>query len=103
MLAQLVLIVGPENFGLDKFAAPARHAADYSNTEELGVMLYTVYMYPFELAAVILLVGIVAAISLTHRRRLETKYQNPSQQVTVTKADRLKVIKMDSEDKMELK
>jgi len=65
--------------------------------------LYTVYMYPFEIAAVILLVAIVAAISLTHRRRMTTKYQNPSEQVTVKKADRLKVVSMPSEEKMEIK
>ena len=103
MLVSMWLVVGPEHFGLDKYAAPARHAADYSNTEELGSMLYTVYMYPFEIAAVILLVAIVAAISLTLRRRPDTKYQNPSEQVTVRKADRLRVVKMDSEEKMELK
>ncbi len=103
MLIQLVMVVGPEHFGLDKFAAPARHAADYNNTEELGSLLYTVYMYPFEIAAVILLVAIIAAISLTLRSRPNTKYQNPSQQVTVTKKDRLRVVKMDTEEKMELK
>jgi NADH-quinone oxidoreductase subunit J len=55
-------------------------------------------MYPFEVAAVILLVGIIAAIGLTMRKRPETKYQNPSLQVRVKKADRLRVIKMDAED-----
>ncbi|KRT58713.1 NADH-quinone oxidoreductase subunit J, partial [endosymbiont of Ridgeia piscesae] len=69
MGAELLLVVGPQNFGLEKFAAPARHAADYSNTEELGSVLYTVYMYPFEIAAVILLVAIIAAIRLTMRKR----------------------------------
>ena len=103
MLVSLWMVVGPEHFGLDKYAAPARHAADYSNTAELGSVLYTVYMYPFEIAAVILLVAIIAAISLTMRRRTDTKYQNPSEQVTVKKADRLRVVKMESEEKMELK
>ncbi|MCW8847554.1 MAG: NADH-quinone oxidoreductase subunit J, partial [Sedimenticola sp.] len=69
-----------------------------NNTEELGNVLYTVYMYPFEIAAVILLVGIIAAIGLTMRKRPETKYQDPSQQVKVKKADRLRVVKMDAED-----
>lgn len=103
MLIQLVLVVGPEHFGLDKFAAPVRHAADYNNTAELGSLLYTVYMYPFEIAAVILLVAIIAAISLTMRRRTDTKYQNPTQQVSVKKSDRLRVVKMDAEEKMEIK
>ena len=55
--------------------APMRHAADYNNTRELGLVLYTVYVYPFEIAAVILLVAIIAAIALTLRRRPKTKYQ----------------------------
>lgn len=103
MLVLLWMVVGPENFGLEKYAAPARHAADYNNTAELGSLLYTVYMYPFEIAAVILLVAIIAAISLTMRRREGTKYQVPSEQVTVRKQDRLRIVKMESEEKMELK
>ncbi len=78
---------------------PASKPADYSNTEELGEVLYTVYVYPFEIAAVILLVAIVAAIALTFRRRSNTKYQNPDVQVAVKRDDRVRVVKMDSEDK----
>ncbi len=98
MIVELLLVVGPQHFGLDKYAAPARHAADYSNTRELGEMLYTNYLYPFEIAAVILLVAIVAAISLTLRRRPETRYQDPSSQVVVKKKDRLKIVKMEAEE-----
>lgn len=98
MIAELLMVVGPKHFGLDKFAAPAKHAADYSNTKELGEMLYTNFLYPFEIAAVILLVAIVAAISLTLRRRPETKYQDPSKQVVVKKKDRLKIVKMEAEE-----
>ncbi len=76
-----------------------RKGADYSNTEELGRILYTEHVFAFELAAVILLVAIVAAISLTMRRRSQTKYQDPSQQIKVKKEDRLRVVKMDAEDK----
>jgi NADH-quinone oxidoreductase subunit J len=97
MLVSLWMVVGPEHFGLEKYAAPTRHAVDYNNTAELGSVLYTVYMYPFEIAAVILLVAIIAAISLTMRRRTDTKYQNPSEQVAVHKSDRLRVVKMESE------
>jgi NADH-quinone oxidoreductase subunit J len=96
MVVQLLMVVGPRFFGLDKYAAPAKHAADYSNTEELGEMLYTTYLYPFEIAAVILLVAIVAAISLTLRKRPETKYIDASRQVTVKKEDRLRIIKMEA-------
>ena len=97
MAAELILIVGPNNFGLDKYAAPAKHAADYSNTEELGNVLYTVYMYPFEIAAVILLVAIIAAIGLTMRRRSDTRYIDPALQVLVKRDDRVRLVSMDAE------
>ena len=71
--------------------------ADYSNTRELGKVLYTEYVFPFEVASVILLVAIVAAIALTMRRREMTKYQTPGKQVQVRKEDRLRVVKMDAE------
>ena len=58
---------------------------------------YTDYLFQFEVAAVILLVAIVAAIALTMRRRPETKYQRPSEQVQVKKEDRLRIVSMDSE------
>ena len=99
LIVQMIMVVGPENFGLQNFAEPARHAADYSNTKELGRVLYTDYVFPFEIAAVILLVAIVAAIALTMRRRPETKYQTPGKQIQVKKEDRLRVVKMKSEDK----
>jgi NADH-quinone oxidoreductase subunit J len=70
------------------------HAENYSNTKALGNVLYTVYVYPFEIAAVILLVAIVAAISLTMRRRLETKYQNPANQISVKRDERVRIVKM---------
>ena len=97
MVVEMVFVVGPGNFGLEQFAEPARHAADYSNTKELGSVLYTVYLYPFEIAAAILLVAIIAAISLTLRRRPGTRHQQIEKQVAVRAADRLRVVKMDSE------
>ncbi len=66
----------------------------YSNTKELGVVLYTEYLYPLEIAAVILLVAIVAAIALTLRERKDSKAQNPADQVRVKAADRLQLVKM---------
>jgi NADH-quinone oxidoreductase subunit J len=68
-----------------------------SNTRALGSLLYTDYVYPFEIAAVVLLVAIVAAIALTHRRRRETKYQDPGRQVKVRPQDRLRVLSMPAE------
>ncbi len=97
MAAELIYVVGPKNFGLEVFAAPARHAADYSNTQELGSVLYTVYMYPFEIAAVILLVAIIAAIGLTMRKRSDSKYLDPSKQVVVKRKDRVRLVSMDAE------
>ena len=97
MVVEMVFVVGPGNFGLEQFAEPARHSADFSNTRALGSVLYTVYLYPFEIAAAILLVAIVAAISLTLRRRPGTRHQEIDKQVAVRAADRLRIVKMDSE------
>jgi len=99
MAIEMILVVGPENFGLAQFAEPARHAADYSNTKELGSLLYTVYVYPFEIAAAILLVAIVAAIALTMRRRDGTRHQNITEQVSAKATNRVRVVKMASEPK----
>jgi NADH-quinone oxidoreductase subunit J len=69
-------------------------AAQASNTKDLGVLLYTQYLYPLEIAAVILLVAIIAAIALTLRQRKDSKYTNPADQVRVNARDRMQVIKM---------
>ena len=75
------------------------HGADYSNTKELGRVLYTEYVYAFELAAVVLVVAIIAAITLTMRRRPDSKYQDPAAQVRVRSSDRLRIVKMAAEKK----
>ncbi len=67
---------------------------DYSNTKELGRLIYTDYVYPFEIAAVLLLVAMVAAIALTLRRRKDAKSQMVSEQIAVQKADRLRIVSM---------
>ena len=67
-----------------------------SNTKELGKVLYSDYIYPLEIAAVILLVAIIAAIALTLRARKDSKSQNPSEQVRVKRADRVRLVKMKS-------
>ncbi len=99
MVLEMTVILGSRHFGLQRFPAPAGHAANYSNTRELGMQLYTVYVYPFELAALVLLVAIVAAIALTLRRRARTKYQDPSLQVQVRRQDRVRIVKMAAEKK----
>ena len=93
------MAVGPAHFGLVQFAEPIRHAADYSNVRELGRVMYTVYVYPFEIASVILLVAIIAAITLTHRRRSSTKRQDPVEQIKVKRNDRLRIVEMKSEER----
>ena len=70
--------------------------AQVSNTKELGKILYSEYIYPLEIAAVILLVAIIAAIALTLRERKDSKSQNPSEQVKVKRADRVTLVKMKS-------
>ena len=98
IVIEMALVVGSSYFSTDQFSLVAR-AADYSNTKELGGVLYTFYVYPFEIASVILLVAIIAAISLTMRRREGTKYQNPAQQVRVSRDDRVRLVRMASEKK----
>ncbi|MEQ1592160.1 MAG: NADH-quinone oxidoreductase subunit J [Thiobacillaceae bacterium] len=96
LMIEMALILGGRHFGLGVIDNPVPHAADYSNTKELGRLLYTDYVYAFELAAVILLVAIVAAIALTLRRRKDSKYIDPAEQVKVKRGDRLRIIKMDA-------
>ncbi|MBN4079389.1 NADH-quinone oxidoreductase subunit J [Beggiatoa alba] len=97
LVAELVLIVGPENFGLEMMPRPEPQPEGYSNTREIGMVLYTVYLYPFQIAAVILVVAIVAAISLTLRRRSTTRFMKPEAQVTVKRKDRVRLVKMSSD------
>ena len=98
IVIEMGLVVGSSYFGGDAYSLTSR-AADYSNTKELGSILYTFYVYPFEIASVILLVAIIAAISLTMRRREGAKYQNPAQQVRVSRDDRVRLVRMASEKK----
>jgi NADH-quinone oxidoreductase subunit J len=91
-------VLGPWNFGLDVIAKPEPLPAGYSNTGVLGLDLYTVYVYQFEIAAVILLVAIIAAIRLTLRRRPDTKFLDPGEQVKIKKgSDRIRVVSMPAE------
>ncbi|MBK1641701.1 NADH:ubiquinone oxidoreductase subunit J [Chromatium okenii] len=98
MAIEIFLVVGSETFNLSAFPAPDAADSSLNNTRELGLLLYTVYLYPVEIAAVILLVAIVAAIRLTLRRRPENKYIDPARQVLVKKGiDRIRIVKMASE------
>lgn len=98
MLVEMVFLITQRYFKAEQFPAPERASAEgMSNTESLGRLLYSDFLFQFEIAAIILLVAIVAAIALTMRRRPETKYQTPSEQISVKKDDRLRVVQMPSE------
>jgi NADH-quinone oxidoreductase subunit J len=94
---EIVAVVWTSSLGTAVDQAVVPRAADYSNTAELGKLLYTEYVYPFELAAVLLLIAIVAAISLTMRKRAGLKLQNIAKQVAVRREDRVRIIKMPAE------
>jgi NADH-quinone oxidoreductase subunit J len=97
MAAEMVLVLGGRYFDM-MLPKPRDTGAAYSNTKELGRLLYTDYMYAFELAAVVLLVAIIAAIALTLRSRKDTKGQDPAAQVRVRRGDRVRLVSMPSED-----
>jgi NADH-quinone oxidoreductase subunit J len=97
VIAQIGLVVWVRNLGLEPATPPAPKPAGYSNTAELGELLYTQFLYPFEVAAVILLVAIIAAITLTMRRRPGQKVQDINRQVAVRARDRVRIVKMDAE------
>ncbi|MCW8880656.1 MAG: NADH-quinone oxidoreductase subunit J [Kangiellaceae bacterium] len=93
--AVLYSFITSGEFSAENYAAPAAKAADYSNIKALGRVLYTEYFIAFEIAAVILLVAIVAAISLSFRGRRNRKAQVVSKQLEANKRNRLKILKVD--------
>lgn len=95
IVAQLWAVLRAQYGEIVESALPAV-AANASNTKDLGRVLYTEYVYPFELAAVILLIAIVAAIALTHRGQKKTKNTDPAKQIAVKAADRMRVVQMPS-------
>ena len=97
VIAQIGLVVYVRRLGLSADLVPVPKPEGYSNTAALGELLYTKYLYPFEVAAVILLVAIVAAITLTMRRRAGQKLQDINRQVAVRASDRVRIVKMDAE------
>jgi NADH-quinone oxidoreductase subunit J len=94
-LEMAAVLMGGFRLGEEPRSVPAvvQGATQYSNTKELGKLLYTQYLYPLEIAAVLLLVAIIAAIALTLRQRKDTKHTNSSDQVRVRARDRLQIIK----------
>ncbi len=99
VIAAMGYVVTQHSFGKASMNLPENLAADASNTRMLGEQLYTVYVYPFEIAAVVLLVAIVAAITLTLRRRPGSRYQNIDKQVNVRREDRVRMVSMKAEER----
>jgi NADH-quinone oxidoreductase subunit J len=94
VLFEMALVIVDSAIGRTTAAPPAPSG---SNTRALGQLLYVDYVYPFEIAAVVLLVAIIAAIALTHRERKERKHQDPALQVKVRREDRVRLINLPSE------
>ena len=94
MVFEMISVLAYRVYGMPR---PNERPLSYSNTKELGRVLYTDYVYAFEIAAVILLVAIIAAIALTLRRRKDVRGQDPAQQVRVRREDRVKLVTMPAE------
>ena len=97
IVIEMALVLGGSYFGADVLPPPPAAAADYSNTRALGEVLYTVYVYPFELASLVLLVAMVAAVGLTLRKRKGVRYIDPDEQVAVKREGRVELVKMPAE------
>tara|TARA_R110002110_G_scaffold415562_1_gene651056 strand:- start:23247 stop:23867 length:621 start_codon:yes stop_codon:yes gene_type:complete len=97
LIAIMCIAVQQSSFGLENMPVPAPKPADYSHVKALGELLYSDFLLPFEIAGIILLVAMIAAIGLTFRGPQAKKTQNIGHQVQVRKQDRLQIIKMNSE------
>ncbi|WP_018992226.1 NADH-quinone oxidoreductase subunit J [Aromatoleum toluclasticum] len=97
LAVEMALVLGGRYFGLEAMPEPPAVQAGYSNTRELGRLLYTDYVYPFELASLLLLVAMVVAVSLTLRKRKGLRRVNPSDQVAVKRGDRVELVSMSAE------
>ena len=99
LVAEITMVIMGGPFSLDQMPPPPAQAADYSNTKELGRLIYTEYVYAFELAAVLLLIAMVTAIALTLRERTDKRSPDPSKQVVVRAEDRVRIVSMPTEKK----
>lgn len=93
LLTLIMIALSSHHAGIAHLSMPIDEPADYSNIAQLGALLFTQYNYPFEIAGVILLAAMIAAISLTHRKTRRRK-QSVSEQVSVEKKDRLRIVRM---------
>lgn len=97
LVLEMILVLIRPDTQLTQYQAGPALASDFSNVRQLGLILYTRYIYPFELASVVLLVAIVAAIALTMRKRKDTKYIDPKVQVTVKREGHVRLVQMEAE------
>jgi len=97
----LVVLWARGRFDASAFPVPAPHPDGYSNTQAVGEWLYTQYLLPFEVAGIILLVAIVAAVALTLRTRTQVKTQNPARQVRTRRDERIRITSMKSEPRQD--
>ncbi len=97
IVLEIAGVVVTRRLGIDVTRGAAPLPANYSNTQELGALLYSKYAYPFEIAAMVLLVAIVAAITLTLRHRPNLKVQNIARQVSARASERVRLVNMDTE------
>jgi NADH-quinone oxidoreductase subunit J len=96
MLIEMLTLIGIKAQLGTGFGQDPAEAAGLSNTEWLARALFTEFLLPFEIAAVILTVAVIAAVMLTLRRRVGTKHQNPAEQSRVRAQDRIRMVKMDA-------
>ena len=96
LAAEMAVVLTGRYFGLENMPAQS-FPANYSNTKELARPLFTDYFFPFELASVILLVALIAAVTLTLRRRTDTKGMHPDDQIAIKRKDRVRIVRMASE------
>lgn len=93
LVAVMIIAITPNHFKLSGISAVTEHPADYSNVKEIGNVLYTQYLYPFELASIILLTAIIAAITLAYRgRQGNVRAQRINEQLAANKSDRLRLV-----------
>jgi NADH-quinone oxidoreductase subunit J len=97
MLVEMLGVIGVRAMHAQLVGGDPALAAGVSNTEWLGYALYTRYLLPFEIAALILTVGVVAAVALTLRERHDTRYENANRQVRVDPRQRLRMVKMNAD------
>jgi len=97
VIVELYYVLWVRRLGIDVAGDTAPLPENYSNTAQIGAVLYTEYVYPFQLAAVVLLIAIVAAITLTMRRRPGQKVQDIRRQVSVRPEDCVRIVQMPTE------